>query len=134
MSKISRTKVLPWVGGLFLLSFFCVSPAAAYQLLGYKWPSATTTFYVSIPGADGLWNSSFETAMYYWGVNTPFQFRISNSYEDPCDGPEGRNGVAFGSTACGDAWGDTTLAIASSWISGSTFYQSDIVFNSNKSW
>jgi len=104
-------------------------------LLGYKWPQPTTTFYVDIPGGEGLWNDSFEAAMYYWGVDTIFEYRIVRGvYEDPCDPTEGRNGVGWGSDNCGDAWGGTTLAITQYWTIGSTITQADIVFNSNKSW
>jgi uncharacterized lipoprotein NlpE involved in copper resistance len=122
---------------LLLLTFIFVSQANAYQLGGYKWPQPTTTFYVDISGAGGLWNTAFETAMSYWGVNTRFEYGIVRGiYEDPCDPREGRNGVGFGSTDCGDAWGSTTLAVTHSWfyVSTSTYYQTDIVFNSNKSW
>lgn len=122
---------------LLLLTFIFVSPANAYQLEGYKWPQPTTTFYVDIPGADGLWNNSFENAMYYWSVDTVFKYKIVRGvYEDPCDPYEGRNGVDFGSTHCGDAWGGTTLAVTD-WRyikSTSTIIQADIVFNSNLSW
>ena len=120
---------------LLLLTFIFVSQANAFKLSGQKWPQPTTTFYVDIPGGDGLWNRSFETAMSYWGVNTIFKYKIvSGVYEDPCDPTEGRNGVRFDSTDCGDAWGSTTLAMAHWWYSGSTITQADIVFNSNKSW
>ena len=120
---------------LLLLTFIFVSPANAYQLFSYKWPQPTTTFYVDIPGAGGLWNTSFETAMYYWGVDTIFEYRIVRGvYEDPCDPPEGRNGVGFGATHCGDAWGATTLAITNTWHTVSTITQSDISFNNNYSW
>ena len=120
---------------LLLLTFILVSQANAYQLLSYKWQYPTTTFYVDIPGADGLWNSAFEGAMYDWGVGTIFEYKIVRGvYEDPCDPSEGRNGVGFGSTDCGDAWGNTTLATTHTWYSGSTIIQSDIVFNINKSW
>lgn len=120
---------------LLLLTFIFVSPANAYQLHSYKWPQPTTTFYVDISGGDGLWNRAFEGAMYDWGVDTIFEYKIVRGvYEDPCDPPEGRNGVGFESTACGDAWGGTTLAITQPWTIGSTLTQTDIVFNSNESW
>ena len=125
-------------GLLLLLTHICVSPANAYQLAGYKWPQPTTTFYVDIhgaEGAEGLWNDSFETAMYYWGVDTIFEYRIVRGvYGDPCDSNDGRNGVGFEPSCCGDAWGSTTLAMTYWWFSGSTLSQTDIVFNSNKSW
>ena len=106
---------------LLLLTFIFVSEANAYQLKSYKWPQPTTTFYVDISGADGKWNRAFENAMYYWGVDTIFEYKIVRGvYEDPCDPTEGRNGVAFGSTDCGDEWGGTTLAICTSWYTAAS--------------
>ena len=120
---------------LLLLTSVYVSPANAYQLSGYEWPQPTTTFYVDIPGAEGLWNRSFETAMSYWGEYTVFEYGIVRGvYEDPCDPPEGINGVGFEPSDCGDAWGGTTLSSTHLWFSGSTLIQADIVFNSNLSW
>lgn len=118
-----------------LLIFTYSSTADAYSLYSSKWPQPSTTFYVDIPGAGGLWNEAFESAMHSWGVDTSFSFMIvRDAFEDPCDIREGRNGVAFGATNCGDAWGGTTLAITQSWFIGSTTTQTDIVFNSNESW
>jgi hypothetical protein len=136
LAILTMARNMRFIGGLLLLlTLICVSPANAYQLEGYKWPQPTTTFYVDIPGGGGLWNDSFETAMYYWGVDTIFEYRIvRGEYADPCDSIDGRNGVGFEFTHCGDAWGDTTLAIATTWFIGSTLTQTDIAFNSNKSW
>jgi hypothetical protein len=136
LAILTMTRNMRFISSLLLLlTFIFVSPANAYQLHSYKWPQPTTTFYVDIPGAEGLWNDSFETAMYYWGVDTLFEYYIVRGvYEDPCDPQEGRNGVGFESTNCGDAWGGTTLAVTQSWSRGSTEIQADIVFNSNESW
>lgn len=122
---------------LALWAFISASPAEGYRLLGYSWPLPTATFYVDIPPGS-RWNDSFETAMGYWGVDTVFAYKIVREYEDPCDALDGRNGVSFSSTICGDVWGDTTLAITQTWTleSGgkSEATQSDIIFNSNESW
>ena len=121
---------------LFLLiTLSCVTSVHAYELEGVKWPQPTTTFYVDIPGASGLWNDSFETAMNSWGVYTIFEYKIVRGvYEEPCDPTEGRNGVGFEPSACGDAWGGATLAITSWRSRGSTLLQTDVFFNSNLSW
>jgi len=122
-------------GVLLLLTSIYVSPANAYKLAGYEWPQPTTTFYVDIPGAEGLWNQSFETAMSYWGVDTIFEYIVVRGvYEDPCDPPEGRNGVSFEPSDCGDAWGGATLSSTHLWFFGSTLFQTDIVFNGNEFW
>jgi hypothetical protein len=134
---LNMARKVRFIAGLFLLvAFSFVSLANAYELKPYKWPQPYTTFYVNISGADGLWNRAFEDAMSLWGVDTIFTYYIVREvYEDPCDATEeGRNGVAFGATNCGDAWGDTTLAICHTWYRGSEIFQTDIVFNSNKSW
>ena len=135
---IKKIKNMSILGSLLLLmAFSCVSTANAYQLKNYKWPQPSTTFYVSISGADGLWDDSFEGAMDEWSAATVFQFdMVRGTYESPCDATEGRNGVAFSSTDCGDAWGSATLAVTHSWyyISTSTTFQTDIIFNSNLPW
>ncbi len=141
MSKTSKKQIKQFdIRHFFnLLMIFAVlcsaSTADAYQLKDYKWPQPSTSFYVDIPGENGLWNDAFETAMYEWGAYTIFNFGIyRGSYEDPCDSPDGRNGVGFEYTNCGDAWGATTLASEQSWASNGVSTQSDIIFNSNKPW
>jgi predicted Zn-dependent protease len=120
---------------LLLLAVTCASTVDAYNLQDYKWPQPSSTFYVDIPGEDGLWDRAFEGAMYEWSASTVFQFYIvRGTYSDPCDSSDDRNGVRFSSTDCGDAWGSATLAITQSWYIGTTIVETDIVFNSNESW
>ncbi len=133
VSQLRNIRLLS--GLLSFMVIICSSSADAYQLLSSKWPQPTTTFYVNMAGADGQWNEAFESAMSYWGVDTSFSFTIVREvFEDPCDAWDGKNGVAFGATFCGDAWGGTTLAITQSWSSAGTTTQTDIIFNSNESW
>ncbi len=135
IKKFKNTSILSSL--LLLMVFSCLSIANAYQLSGVKWPQPSTTFYVDIPGANGLWNDAFEGAMYEWGAATVFQFYIvRGTYSDPCNSSDNRNGVKFSSTDCGDAWGSTTLAVCHKWYitSTSTITQANIVFNSNESW
>ena len=133
---VARCHHIRLLGGfLFFMVVIYSSTADAYQLYDWKWPQPSTTFYVDISGEDDLWNNSFETAMYCWGVDTTFEFMIvRGEYEDPCDPREGRNGVGFELTDCGDAWGSTTLAVTHMWYVGTTLTQTDITFNSNESW
>ena len=70
-----------------------------------------------------------------WAVGTAFQFNIvRGTYSDPCNESDLKNGVRFASNDCGDAWGNSTLAVCHYWYRGTTLTQTDIVFNSNKSW
>ncbi len=133
MGRKSRTLFV--ICFLLMVGIVSASSAVAYELLGPSWPSPTTTFYVDIPGPGNIWNDSFENAMFNWGVGTVFNYVVSSSYEDPCDGPgNNRNGVGFEITNCDDAWGANTLAVASSWSIGDTFTHSDIIFNNTLSW
>lgn len=120
---------------LALLVVGHVSTANAYQLSGPKWPQPSTTFYVDIPGEAGLWNDSFETAMFLWSVDTVFQFYVvRGTFSDPCNASDSRNGVRFDLTDCGDAWGRSTLAVTHFWYIGSRLTEADIVFNANEPW
>ena len=107
----------------------------AYVLKDYRWPSATTTFNVDIPEADGLWNTAFEAAMARWNDATIFDFRIRrDTYEDPCNTGDSENGVGFADDVCGEAFGENTLAVEQSWTRGNRTTQSNIHFNNAYSW
>ena len=116
----------------------------AYVLSDHKWPSATTTFNVDIPGADGLWNTAFESAMGRWNAATIFEFRIRrDTFENPCDGVpvvgetsdgDFENGAGFVSDVCGEAFGANSLAVTVSWFRGTRTTQSNIHFNNARSW
>jgi hypothetical protein len=60
----------------FLIVIFVIlfsTPVGTYVVEGNKWPEARTVFHVDIPGADGLWDDAFETAMYRWNDTTNFE-------------------------------------------------------------
>jgi len=126
------------VCALITLLFFAavITPdAKSYELAGYSWPTASATFHVDIPGEDGLWNDAFEGAMYQWGVGAMFQYYIvRDTYSDPCQVYDERNGVRFADSDCGDAWGQSTLAVTHIWYVGDTIIETDIVFNANQNW
>ena len=125
---------------LVLVVAFTV-PGNAYVLHDYKWPSAETTFNVNIGAPNfpfirergSLWNRAFEEAMNRWNNATVFAFRIRHTYEDPCDAPDGVNGVGFSRTVCGDSFGKS-LAITRNWAAGDIQTESNIVFNREYSW
>ena len=131
-----RSKYL--VFGLALTFFWGEANGYTFFVGEAKWPNQTTSFHVDIPGADGLWNSSFEGAMFLWNSSTVFDYTIfRESFWDPCSNPNSnlpRNGVKFSDTECGDAWGATTLAVARTWFTSSTIVQSGIIFNTSFEW
>ena len=122
---------------LLVLSVAVVSATSvnAYVLFDFRWPSATTTFNVDIPGADGLWNTAFEQAMGRWNAATIFDFRIRrDTLEDLCDTGNSENGAGFVSDVCGEAFGENTLSTTKLWGRGDLLTQSDILFNDAYSW
>ena len=123
-----------------LLLSFQLAPAFGYELFPGKWPNATTVMYVSIPGANGLWNTAFEGAMNQWSQDTIFSYSIlRGQYADPCSDPnvhfKKKNGVAFSATDCGLSWGSGVLAVTSVWTNPpSVITQAGVIFNSNEVW
>jgi len=127
----------------FLVVVFIVlfsNPANLYVIKGYKWPQASTVIHVDIPGADGLWNEAFETAMFRWNDTTNFEFRIvRGSFVDPCRDPNDRrakNGVKFSDDFCGIAWSDQVIATTINWIKNNSnkMIQTGVVYNGKKNW
>ena len=108
----------------------------AYVLQDHRWPTATMTFNVDIPGADGLWNTAFEQAMGRWNAATIFDFRIRrDTYENPCDAGDAESGVGFAADLCAEEeFGDNTLAVHQGWYRGEYRTESNITFNDEYSW
>ena len=125
----------PTLRGMLLLCLLTVLPSAgAYVFMGSKWPQPQTTFYVNIPGANGVWNSGFEQALGAW---SPAGFRfliVRDTYSDPCNSSDHRNGVRFHTQVCGSAFGATTVAVTSILSVGAQTTEANIVFNSNENW
>ena len=127
----------------FLIVIFIIlfsNSASMYVNKGNKWPQASTVIHVDIPGADGLWDEAFETAMYRWNDTTNFKFRIvRDSFVDPCRDPNVRaakNGVKFSDDMCGIAWSDQVIALTINWIinNSNEIIQTGVVFNEIKNW
>src|SRR2546422_11752955 len=112
-----------------------LQPVLAYVFTGSKWPSPTTSMYISI---DAPWDDAFITAMSRWNQSTVFQFTYVSQFWDPCNNPNSpprHNGVKFSDTLCGDAFGNSTLAVTQTWTTGgTTSVQSGIVFNTKWTW
>ena len=113
-----------------------VSPVAAFEISGQKWPGAGTPFYIDIEGSsatDITWNAAFIGALEEWNRSTDFSFELINEYRNPC-ADDSVNSVDFTDDVCGMEYGANTLAITLS----QSFFQvlgppylaeSDIVVN-----
>lgn len=129
------TRMLGRFGAGLLAISLLSSQLDAYKLMGPKWSQPSTTFYADIPGSDGLWNRAFENAMGTWNSRTSFRYSSVRSFLDPCAARgTGQNGVTFSDTSCGEAFGNSTLAVTWSWYSGSTLQRTGVVFNSKRNW
>lgn len=114
----------------------------AFQLMGARWPSPEVTFQFDIVNTRGVahspsgvsWNDAFAEAMQRWNRVSGFTFSAgSRRAADPCQSDR-INSASFRRDNCGFAFGENTLAITSNLFSGSTYLESDIVFNDNKNW
>src|SRR4029078_1130862 len=63
-----------------------------------------------------------------------FRYTIIHQAADPCLSNDGKNGVAFGSTVCGTAFGSSTLAVTRTSYFGQTASDTGIIFNSAFTW
>jgi matrixin len=128
----TRMLVLAAAGLVFQQAF-------AFQLLGARWPTPETTVFADIPGAGGKWNSAFDNAAAQWTEDTVFSLQVVRAASNPCAGysafPDDlRNGTGFEPTACGPAWGASTLAVTLVRFQAGTMLEADTAFNSGINW
>jgi predicted Zn-dependent protease len=106
--------------------------AHAYALEGQKWPTAKTSFAYRIPGKSTLFSTAMKQAMADWTRVTPFTYTPLNQSAAPCN-MNAVNGAGFGATACGQAFGSTTLAVTiTTFTSASIYVHAGTVFNAHK--
>ncbi len=124
-------------------------PAAAFNLFANpaRRPAGSYVFLADIArngnpsSPSGIsWNDAFESAANRWNTATPLVDLAvgKGAFEDPCDeeafdtGVE--HGVGFAATACGDAFGAQTLAVAlPTFGSGGLIREGNIVFKNDDS-
>jgi predicted Zn-dependent protease len=108
-----------------------VRPSLAYSVEGPAWPNGKTTFSYVIPGdgATGPYSTAMKTAMNDWNAATPFKFAPAKKSSNPC-AASGANGAGFATTACGQAFGSTVLAITFYRYRGKQMTHAGTVFNS----
>lgn len=127
--------------------------ALSFNVVGIKWPGATTRLFIGMPGSaasGGSWRDALASAAQQWNDNTPFTFVVDQNYRNPCAGygatppggnfnsgnGDGLNGADFTSTVCGSAYGTNVLAVTllyteSNLLGGFDIVEADMVFNVN---
>ena len=125
-----------FIFSVFLLVWFSGN-ASSYNLMGRSWSNAQTTMHSVGGNATDLANNTFVEAMNNWNNLSDFAFLNVSDYKDPCWNPNYGiigNGWGFTSSACGSAFGSTTIAVTISWFAGSDMAQAGIVFDINRPW
>ncbi len=118
----------------------------AYSFLPYHWPSVVASngivmhLQLGSPGStliDGStsWDRGAEHALAVWNnhLNGAMFLKIDDS-TIPIRANDGKNSVFFDSDVFGDPFGATTLAVTTSWTSGGSRTEADVIFNSGRSW
>jgi predicted Zn-dependent protease len=115
-----------------LLAGTCAQPAeASFQLENATWQNGTTTFNSFLSNGTLTFSTDVALAIADWNNVSGFKFVDTGNSADPCN-DNGPNGVAFGSTDCGSAFGSNTLAVTTYTTTGRRlFIHAGIVFNSN---
>lgn len=81
------------------------------------------------------WGQVAEDALATWNAYlTDARFLVVRNSTIPIVANDGKNSVFFSSTVFGDAFGPSTLAVATTWTQSGHRNEADVVFNTNKSW
>ena len=120
-------------------TFWLCNNSIAFVLNGPSWPTGHATMYSTGGDSSASFDSAFVEAMNSWNNLSNFQFINVSEFKDPCanpitDDPPWFNGYSFRSDYCGMAFGNTTIAVTLSWISGNEIIQTGTIFNTAKSW
>ena len=131
----------PALGGV-VLGLGLVAPARAFAPTGRIWAAGDIVMHLQLgtPGAalsDGFttWGEVAETALNEWNAQiTRNRFTVvRNSTATKAEGNR-TNNVFFDSTVYGDAWGSGVLAVTLSYRNSRNTTESDVVFNSTRTW
>jgi hypothetical protein len=115
-----------------------------FSLLPNKWPNGTVTMHLQLgSGAGALidgsasWNQVATNALATWNTHVDLvKFSAVQDSTVRRAENDGVNSVFFDTNVFGDPFDRNTLAIATSWyrVSTGAKLESDVVFNSGKSW
>ena len=132
------SRLLILVGSAFAVA----AGAFGYTLTGQTWPQGSTvTMHLSLGGDQTLidgstsFGESAENGLAQWNQYlSRLQYSVvRNSSLTPQSGDR-RNSVFFSSTVYRESFDSTTLAVTLRTSVGSTIVETDVIFNSAKSW
>jgi hypothetical protein len=144
-----------WLGALAVVAstLFTAVNVSAYVLMRtqttnriIKWDPGTVTMRVRVPNSGTLqdgttYSTSIRAAMDAWNTHLG-KLRFAAIIESPGSGSDGNssNEIFFSNTVYGQAFGSSTLAVATTWTAGTRpdntaiRAESDVIFNTAKTW
>ncbi|MDQ6860332.1 MAG: putative Ig domain-containing protein [Verrucomicrobiota bacterium] len=132
-----------WLSVLFLaLAVVAFSSRAfGYSFNGYRWTDGTQIVLhlalnrPEIPLQDGSpsWNASAADAIAIWNPYVPKVLLVAGDAAGLA-AQDGVNTVTFANDIYGDAFGTATLAVTTYWHTGSSFNETDVIFNNRRTW
>ena len=116
----------------------------SFSLLNNKWPNGTVTMHLQLGSGSGAlidgstsWNQVATNALATWNTNIDLvKFSAANDSTVSRGDGTGTNNVFFDSAVYGRSFGNSTLAIATSWynVGSNNKIEGDVVFNNTKNW
>jgi len=117
------------------------SPTEGFALLSSKWPNGPVVMHLRMGGGSGTlidgstsWNQVVTNGLAAWNAHIQLvSFSAVNDSTAANGDGNGLNTVFFSDTVYGDAFGESTLAVATSWsFAGGRKAESDVIFNRAK--
>ncbi len=117
-----------------------------YTYLSYHWSAQAAAsgivMHLQLGSSSGQlhdgsasWGKVAESALATWNAYlTNARFLVVRDSTIPIVANDGKNSVFFSSTVFGDSFGETTLAVTTSWTQSGHRIEADVVFNTAKSW
>jgi hypothetical protein len=108
-----------------------------------RWPTGSITMHLQLGAGDSLldgspnWGAAAEAALAEWnGFLVDRQFRVVRDSTVPIRDGDQVNSVFFSDRAHDRDFGDSTVAVATSWVrgGGSIRVESDVIFNNAFDW
>ena len=140
------TRRRTWCGAAaaLVLCVATIESTPGFSLLANRWPNGTVTMQLQLGSAAGnlidgatSWNQVATNALATWNTHIDLvKFSaVQDSTASRGDGT-GTNNVFFDSQIYGRAFGNSTLAIATSWYNtaSNAKIEGDVVFNNTKTW
>lgn len=140
MSRAARLAACAVIVATVVLS--SPTPTRGYTLMASKWDNGTVTMHLKMGGGSGTlidgttsWNQVITNALATWNTHIDLvKFSAVNDSTATNGDGNSNNTIFFDATNYGEAFGESTLAVSTTWYIGSRKVESDVIFNTKFSW